>query len=78
MLFGVNFRPLQEIEAKIEGGQIFDAGPFFGRLRYYNLLYWWMVKFVKELSVLIHHHYCKLYEMQWYCEVSLSKWIFST
>ena len=32
--FGVNFRPLQEIEAIMGGGQIFDTGPFFARLRY--------------------------------------------
>ena len=35
-LFGVNFRPLQEIEAIIGGGQIFDTGSFFARLRYYH------------------------------------------
>ena len=29
-LLGVNFRPLQEIEAIMGGGQIFDTGPFFG------------------------------------------------
>ena len=34
-LFGVNFRPLQEIEAVMGGGRIFDTGPFFARLRYY-------------------------------------------
>ena len=28
-LFGVNFRPLHEIEAIMGGGQIFDTGPFF-------------------------------------------------
>ena len=28
-LFGVNFRPLQEIEAIMGGRQIFDTGPFF-------------------------------------------------
>ena len=33
-LFGVNFGPLQEIEAIVGGGQIFDTGPFFMRLRY--------------------------------------------
>ena len=33
-LFGVNFRPLQEIEPIMVGGQIFDTGPFFGRLQY--------------------------------------------
>jgi len=33
-LFGVNFRPLQDIEAIMGGGQIFDTGPFFARLRY--------------------------------------------
>ena len=32
--FWVNFRPLQEIEAIMGGGQIFDSGPFFTRLRY--------------------------------------------
>ena len=32
--FGVNFRPLQEIEAITGGGRIFDTGPFFARLRY--------------------------------------------
>ena len=34
MLYGVNFRPLQEIEAIMGGGRIFDTGPFFARLRY--------------------------------------------
>ena len=33
-LFGVNFRPLQDIEAVMGGGQIFDAGLFFMTLRY--------------------------------------------
>ena len=33
-LFRVNFRPLQEIEAIIGGGRIFDTGPFFARLGY--------------------------------------------
>ena len=33
-LFGVNFRPLQEIEAIIGYGRIFDTGPFFARLQY--------------------------------------------
>ena len=32
-LFGVNFRPLQEIEEIIGDGRIFDIGPFFARLR---------------------------------------------
>ena len=32
-LFGVNFRSLQEIEATMGGGQIFDTGAFFARLR---------------------------------------------
>ena len=32
-LFRVNFRPLQEVEAIIGGGQIFDTGPFFARLQ---------------------------------------------
>ena len=32
-LFGVNFRPLQEIEAIMWGGRIFDNGPFFTRLK---------------------------------------------
>ena len=36
-LFGVNFRPLQEIEAIMGGGRIFDTGPFFARLRYCHL-----------------------------------------
>ena len=36
-LFGVNFRPLQEIEAMMRGGRIFDTGPFFARLRYYSI-----------------------------------------
>ena len=31
-LFGVNFRPLQEIEAIMGGERIFDTGPFFARL----------------------------------------------
>ena len=31
-LFGVNFIPLQEIEAIMGGGRIFDNGPFFARL----------------------------------------------
>ena len=35
-LFGVNHRPLQEIEATMGDGRIFDTGPFFARLRYYN------------------------------------------
>ena len=30
----MNFRPLQEIEAIMVGGRIFDTGPFFARLRY--------------------------------------------
>ena len=34
-LFGVNFRPLQEIEAIMGSGRIFDTGPFFTRLRCY-------------------------------------------
>ena len=34
MLFGVNFRPLQEIEAIMGGGRIFATGSFFVRLRY--------------------------------------------
>ena len=34
-LFGVNFRPLPEIEAIMGGGRIFDTGPFFVRLRYF-------------------------------------------
>ena len=33
-LYGVNFRPLQEIEAIMGGGRIFDTGPFFARLWY--------------------------------------------
>ena len=33
-LFGVNFRPLQENEAIMGDGWIFDTGPFFVRLRY--------------------------------------------
>ena len=33
-LFGVNFRPLQEIEAIVGAGRIFDTGTFFARLRY--------------------------------------------
>ena len=33
-LFGVNFRPLQEIEAIMGDGRIFDTGPFFARLWY--------------------------------------------
>ena len=33
-LYGVNFRPLQEIEAIMGGGRIFDTGPFFARLQY--------------------------------------------
>ena len=33
-LFGVNFRPLQEIEAIMGGGRIFDTRPFFARQRY--------------------------------------------
>ena len=33
-LFGVNFRPSQEIEAIMGGGRIFDTGLFFARLRY--------------------------------------------
>ena len=33
-LFGVNFKPLQEIEAIMGCGWIFDTGPFFARLRY--------------------------------------------
>ena len=33
-LFGVNLRPLQEIEAIMGGGWIFDTGPFFVRLQY--------------------------------------------
>ena len=33
-LFGVNFRPLQKVEAIMGGGRIFDTGPFFTRLRY--------------------------------------------
>ena len=35
-LFGVNFRPLQKIEAIMGGGRIFDIGSFFARLRYYR------------------------------------------
>ena len=35
-LYGVNFRPLQEIETIMGGGRIFDTGPFFVRLRYIN------------------------------------------
>ena len=31
-LFGVNFRPSQEIEAIMGGGGIFDTGPFFVQL----------------------------------------------
>ena len=38
-LFGVNFRPLQEIEAIMGGRQIFDTGPFFARLRYNDVMY---------------------------------------
>ena len=34
-LFGVNFRPLQEIETIMVGGWIFDTGPFFVRLQYF-------------------------------------------
>ena len=33
-LFGVNFRPLQGIEAIMGSGRIFDTGPFFTRLWY--------------------------------------------
>ena len=33
VLFGANFRPLQEIKAIMGGGQIFDSGPFFARLQ---------------------------------------------
>ena len=33
-LFRVNFRPLQKIEAIMEGGWTFDTGPFFARLQY--------------------------------------------
>ena len=36
--FGVNFRSLQEIEAIMGGGQIFDTGRFFARLRYKHIL----------------------------------------
>ena len=36
-LFGVNFRPLHETEAKMEGGRIFDTGPSFARLQYVNM-----------------------------------------
>jgi len=35
--FGVNFRPLQEIEVIMGGGRIFDSGPFFARLQYCTL-----------------------------------------
>ena len=35
-LFGVHFRPLQEIGAIMEAGQIFDTGSIFTRLRYHN------------------------------------------
>ena len=38
-LVGVNFRPLQEIEAIMGGGRIFDTGPFFARLRYMHSTY---------------------------------------
>ena len=38
-LFGVNFRPLQEIEAIMEGGRIFDTEPFFARLQYLCVLF---------------------------------------
>ena len=43
-LFGVKFRPLQELEAIIGGEQIFDTGAFFARLthrrrfRYYVIM----------------------------------------
>ena len=36
-LFGVNFRPLQEIEAIKGDGWIFDTGPFFARLWYVQI-----------------------------------------
>ena len=36
-LFGVNFRPLQKIEAIMGDGRIFDTGPFFARLRYVHI-----------------------------------------
>jgi len=39
-LFGVKFRPLQEIEAIMGGGRIFDTGPFFVRLRYMTKVKW--------------------------------------
>ena len=39
-LFGVNFRTLQEIEAIMGGGLIFDTGPFFVRLRYRHADTW--------------------------------------
>ena len=58
MLFGVNFRPLQEIEAIIGGGQIFDTGSFFTRLQYMAYHYFIvcsihsaMVLYVKVLNV---------------------------
>ena len=39
-LFGVNFRPLQEIETIMGGGRTFDTGPFFARLRYMTKVKW--------------------------------------
>ena len=38
-LFGVNFRPLQEIEAIMGGGRIFDTGPFFARQLYIDVIH---------------------------------------
>ena len=45
--YGANFRPSQEIEAIMGGGQIFDTGPFFVRLWYKNV---WDAAIGEELS----------------------------
>ena len=47
-LFGVNFKPLQEIEAVMGGGRIFDTGPFSRDCGTGNLLF--CVKYVRGLG----------------------------
>ena len=44
-LFGVNFRPLQEIEAII--GEIFDTGPFFARLTHGRRFWYYALIVIK-------------------------------
>ena len=54
-LFGVNFRPLQEIEAIMEGGRIFDTKPFFAILQYLRVSYLDMITCFSVSSHLLFH-----------------------